>query len=495
MPIFDVRFGGVPTLGATQILGNSTVSSSSYVSYLRQPLACRFPWFSRTKMLLLVLGLLAGSFALSHAPTVVASNNPGIPLYLHQLPNNVTISGVQTTHVLNTTTLWDGTAESPNLRYNVFNFTLYPALTSALTSIGPGSIVLWVTVSGAPGSLNATIYDASAAGQLAVVSTSAVITLNSSPTVPYKETLGFNINLTFTQASTIKLSVTVFRVSQLYVWYDSASYSSALVMPVSNIPTVNLVETFTANFTAQTSFSLNWTTPQRIVFLTVHVADPFGAYHVANANVTITGPGSTTVFSAAGSSLTTNPAAPEKLFAASWPYSTSLPNGTYVVSATANDTAGDQASSTVNIYLTSISGSGQPSNPPPISPPNPPNSSFPSIYWLIAAALITALIGALLAFLLFARKRRVLCSKCHARVDPKLEKCPFCGNQLAHPKGTEEPASLRATQQPSLSPPSEIGDPRVSSPAPGSTLTPPKESPKTMTTNDEAPSPKEKPHQ
>src|SRR5438876_7362870 len=423
-------------------------------------------------MLLLILGLLAAIFALSHAPTVAASNNPAVPLYLHHLPGNVTVSGLQTSQILNTTTLWGGTTKSPNLRYNVLNFTLYPVLTSVLTSIGPGSIVLWVTVSGAPGSLNATIYDASAAGQLAVVSTSAVITLNSSPTVPYKETLGFNINHTFTQSSTIKLSVTVFKVSQLYVWYDSASYSSALVIPVSNIPTVNLIETFNANFTSQSSFSLNWTTPQRIVFLTVHVADPFGAYHVANANVTITGPGSTTVFSAAGSSLTTNPAAPEKLFAASWPYSASLPNGTYVVSATANDTAGDQASSTVNIYLTSISGSGQPSNPPPISPPNPPNGSFPSIYWLITAALITALIGALLAFLLFARKRRVLCSKCHARVDPKLEKCPHCRNPLTPPTGSEEPATLQTTQQ-SLNPPGNTNSPSASSTPAGSSLTPP----------------------
>ena len=402
----------------------------------------------------------------------------------------MTVSGLQTSQILNTTTLWGGTAKSPNLTYNVFNFTLYPVLTSALTSIGPGSIVLWVTVSGAPGSLNATLYDASAAGQLAVVSTSAVITLNSSPTVPYKETLGFNINHTFTQSSTIKLSVTVFKVSQLYVWYDSASYSSALVIPVSNIPTVNLIETFNANFTSQTSFSLNWTTAQRIVFLTVHVADPFGAYHVANANVTITGPGSTTVFSAAGSSLTTNPAAPERLFAASWPYSTNLPNGTYVVSATANDTSGDQASNVVNIYLTSVSGSAQPSNPPPTSPPNPPDNSFPSIYWFIAAPLITALIGALLAFLLFARKRRVLCSKCHARVDPKLEKCPFCGNQFAHPKGTEGTTSLQATPHPILNPPSNIVVQTANSTAFSSSPASPEKIAKTGMTNDEAPIPK-----
>ncbi len=447
-------------------------------------------------MLLLVLCLLAGSFVISHTPAVAASDNPGIPLYLHHLPGNVTVSGLQTSQVLNTTTLWGGTAKSPNLRYNVFNFTLYPVLTSALTSIGPGSIILWVTVSGAPGSLNATIYDASAAGQLAVVSTSAVITLNSSPTVPYKETLGFNINHTFTQSSTIKLSVTVFKVSQLYVWYDSASYPSALVIPVSNIPTVNLIETFNANFTAQTSFSLNWTTPQRIVFLTVHVADPFGAYDVANANVTITGPGSTTVFTATGSSLTTNPAAPEKLFAASWAYSTNLPNGTYVVSATANDTSGDQASNAVNIYLTSISGSGQPSNPPPTSPPNPPNGSFPSIYWLIAAALSTALIGALLAFLLLARKRRVLCSKCHARVDPKLEKCPFCGNLVGHPNGPVDLANQQATPQLTLGSSGGGGNTSANSPPATASLPPKDQIPKPpVTTKEEIMTGKEKPNQ
>jgi len=427
---------------------------------------------------------------LANVSTVRASNNPGIPLYLHQLSGNVTVSGIQTSEVMNTTTLWGGSAKSPNLRYNVFNFTLYPTLTSPLTSIGPASIVLWITVSGAPGSLNATIYDANAAGQLAVVSTSAVITLNSSPTVPYKEILGFNINHTFTQSSTIKLSLTVFKVSQIYVWYDSANNPSALVIPVSNIPTVNLIETFNANFSSTTNFSLNWTISQRIIFLTVHVADPFGAYHVANATVTITGPGSITVFTASGSSLTTNPAAPEKLFAASWPYATNLPNGTYVVSATANDTAGDQASGTTNILLTSITGPPQPPNPPPT---NPPGISFPTIYWLIAGGLIGALIASLLAFLLLTRRRRAACPKCHAKVDPKLEKCPYCGNQLALLKGSREPASSIVDQHPTLSPGTDNG---ISSLTPPTTTPSPTTSDKTSTTaatSDIALSPEEKP--
>ena len=431
------------------------------------------------------------AFLATHTPSVSASTSPGIPLYLHHLPGNVTVSGVQTSQVLNTTTLWGGTSVGPNLRYNVFNFTLYPALTSALTSIGPGSIVLWVTVSGSPGSLNATVYDANAAGQLAVVTTSQVITLNSSPNTPYKLTLGFNINHTFSQSSTIKLSMTVFRVSQLYVWYDSASFSSAVTIPVSNIPTVDLIDTFDANFTSQTSFSLNWTAPQRIVYLIIHVADPFGAYHVANATVTITGPGSTTVFTGVGSSLTTNPAAPSKLFAVSWPYSTNLPNGTYVVSAAANDTARDQASNTGNIYLTSISGSPQPSNPPPTSPPNPPNSSFPSIYWLIAGALITVLLGGLLAFLFLTKRRRVLCSKCRAKLDPKLEKCPHCGNILEHPKGPTEQLTSPAAQQPTLNPSGSSGQNASSTIGPASPSTQDKP-PNPVATHDEAGSGKEK---
>ncbi len=431
------------------------------------------------------------AFLATHTPSVSASTSPGIPLYLHHLPGNVTVSGVQTSQVLNTTTLWGGTSVGPNLRYNVFNFTLYPALTSALTSIGPASIVLWITVSGAPGSLNATVYDANAAGQLAVVTTSQVITLNSSPNVPYQVTLGFNINHTFSQSSTIKLSMTVFRVSQLYVWYDSPSYPSALTIPVSNIPTVNLIDTFDANFTSQTSFSLNWTTPERIVYIIIHVADPFGAYHVANATVTITGPGSTTVFTGVGSSLTTNPAAPSKLFAVSWPYNTDLPNGTYVVSTAANDTAGDQASNTGNIYVTSISGSPQPSNPPPTNPPNPPNSSFPSIYWLIAGALITALLGALLAFLLLTKRRRVLCSKCRAKLDPKVEKCPHCGNILEHPKAPTEQLTSQTAQQQTLNLASSSAQNANSSISPASPSTQDKPQ-NPVATHDEAGSGKEK---
>jgi hypothetical protein len=295
-----------------------------------------------------------------------------------------------------------------------------------MTSIGSGSITLWITVNGASqGSVNATIYEDNAAGQVAVVASSAIVRNSTSPNTPYQVTLGFLTNHVFSQSSTIKLSLTALRVSQLQVFYDSAAYPSVLLLPVSNIPRVSLIQTFDWTFALKTSFSLNWTVSQRVVFLTVHVADPFGAYHVVNDTVTITGPGSTIVFSGVGSSLTTSPGAPEKLFAVNWPYAASLPAATYAVSSTANDTAGDQDTNTVNISLTAST--SPPAQPPPTTPPT--GSGFP--YVTIATGAFLGLLALLLGFLFLTRRRRVKCAKCGARVDGKAEKCSVCGNPLS----------------------------------------------------------------
>ncbi len=395
----------------------------SLTDELRLTIRSRRFQFSRS--LLILLALVLASIAASHLPYPVrGASSTTVPLYLHHLPGNVSVSGFQTSQVLNTTTLWGGNGVSPNLRYNVLNLTLYPLLTSSMTSIGSGSITLWITVNGAnAGSVNATIYEANAAGQVAVVASSATVRNSTSPNTAYKVTLGFSTNHVFSQSSTIKLSLTAFRVSQLQVYYDSAAYPSVLLLPVSNIPRVSLIQTFDWTFALKTSFSLNWTVSQRVVFLTVHVADPFGAYHVANDTVTITGPGSTIVFSAVGSSLTTDLAAPEKLFALSWAYASSLPAGTYVVSSTATDTAGDQDTNTVNVGLTA---SSSPPAQPPTQPPT--GSGFP--YVTIATGAFLGLLALLLGFLFLTRRRRVKCAKCGARVDGKPERCPVCGNLL-----------------------------------------------------------------
>ena len=383
----------------------------------------------------MLLALILGGIATSHLPYPVrGANNATVPLYLHHLPGNVSVSGFQTSQVLNATTLWGGNGVSPNLRYNVFNLTLYPVLTSSMTSIGSGSITLWITVNGAnPGSMNATIYDANAAGQVAVVSSSVAVTNSTSPNVPYKVTLNFLTNHIYSQSSTIKLSLTAFRISQLQVYYDSVAYPSVLLLPVSNIPRVSLIQTFDWTFALKTSFSLNSTVSQRVVFLTVHVADPFGAYHVANDTVTITGPGSTTVFSGVGSSLTTNPGAPEKLFALNWPYAASLPAATYVVSSTANDTAGDQDTNTVNVSLTA-------STSPPTQPPSGQQPQFP--YVTIATGAVLGLLALLLGFLFLTRRHRLKCTKCGARVHGNVDKCPVCGNPLS--------SSLPSNSKPTL---------------------------------------------
>ncbi len=352
----------------------------------------------------------------------MAVNNQSVQLYLHHLPANVSVSGFQTQQVLNATSLWDGLFLTPNLRYTLSNFTLYPSLASSLTSSGAGSISLWATVTGAnPGTVNATIYEANGAGQVAVVTSSVVVTNSTSPNIPYEITFNFNINHTFTQSSALILSLKAARVSQLYVYYDSAAYPSAILLPVLNVPRISLVETFDWALNPQKRFSLNWTASQRVVFNSIHVADPFGAYHVANATVSITGPGSSQVYSGLANSLTTNPGDPERIFGLNWPYAQNTPPGNYTVSVMAYDMSGNQALGSAGMTLYNT-------NSPPGQPPGQPSNPYQQ-YIFIAIGL--AGLGALLLGLLLYRRRRAKCPKCGARFGGKLDKCPSCGN-LVH---------------------------------------------------------------
>lgn len=345
-----------------------------------------------------------------------------VPLYLHRLPANVTVAGTQTKQVLNTTSLWGGFFTTPNLRYTLFNFTLYPALALDLVSSGAGSIRLWVTVSGAPGTLNATVYDVSAAGQVAVVTTSTGVTNSTDPQTPYEVVIPFSLTHSFSQSSTIRLSLTATKIAQLYAYYDSALYPASVTLPVMNVPSVSLVELFDWTLNRETRFSLNWTEAQRVVFMNIHVADPFGAYNVANATVTIIGPGSVQVFSGPANAFSASPGAPEKLFGLNWPYLNTAHPGNYTVSILASDYAGNQAtgSSAFKLVFTTP-------QPPVLQPPGP-EAQPTLLYGLLGLGLGFGLLLFLLAFMLF--RRRVKCPKCGTRVSNKLVQCPKCGSPL-----------------------------------------------------------------
>ncbi len=394
------------------------------------PLGTR--WARILKLMVLVCIILLSSVALYNLPNrVQAAAGQTVPLYLHRLPANITVAGALTSRVLNTTTLWGGPFTSPNLRYTIFNFTLYPELALDLQSTGSGSIRLWVTVSGAPGTLNATVYDVSAAGQVAVVTTSIGVANSTSPTTPYAVAIPFSMNHVFSQSSTIKLALTAARVGQLYLWYDSGAYPAAIILPTSNVPSIPSIGLRNYALNQSTRFSLNWTDTQRIVLVIVHVDDPFGAYSIANATVTILGPGSSQVYTGVASPFTTPPGAPEKLFALNWAYPQTAQPGNYTVSALAYDTAGNQALGSQVLTLYSTTSQQPPGQQPPETLPL-------FLFALIGSGLALGLAALLLVFLFF--RRRAKCPKCGARVSQKLSQCPKCGSPLEPSSQASSPA-------------------------------------------------------
>ncbi len=369
--------------------------------------------------------LLAAAVSTSIIFPASAANNQDVSLYLHRLPGNVTVSGVTTREIINATTQWNGQSLTSNLRYARYNFTLYPALALNLQSTGTALLDLWITVTGAPGSLNATLFELNALGEEAVVTSSVNVANSTDPQTPYRIILSLALNRAFSASSTLKVELRASRISQLFVYYDSPSYASRLTLPTSGVPQVSRIDTFDWSLVSATSFSLNWTASQRTVYAVVHVSDPFGAYHVKNATFTILDPSSQTVSSGSASVLSTSPGFPEELFGLTLAYDSNYQTGNYTVSVRAFDWSENQAlgSSQFRIYSTSQPPGQQPPSNPPTNPP-----SFPFELILIPLALIAA--GLLLGFLLYSRVRHDRCTKCGARIKKSMDKCPACGQPV-----------------------------------------------------------------
>jgi hypothetical protein len=194
-------------------------------------------------------------------------------------------------------------------------------------------------------------------------------------------------------------------------------------LPVSNVPQVTLIETYDSALARQTGFSLNWTESQRVVFVTIRVADPFGAYHIANATFSLTDPDSMLEDSGLASPFTSTPGSPGRLFGFIWSYDgTSMP-GNYTISVTAYDLSNNFASGMgqFNMYYVG-------STPPPGSQPGGPDAYS----WLFLPLLGVIAGAGLLGFLAYNRSRHAKCAKCGASFNRKLTRCPTCGTEITH---------------------------------------------------------------
>jgi len=228
--------------------------------------------------------------------------------YFHYLDTPVSVAGLQTKYVMNTTK-WFKFPTQQEAYANSFykpigqpkiaiDFYLYPNLAGPVTINGTWQVFVWVngsaykpagftlqfkeiTVAGA------TLWDS---GQINPTVTSSVGAYIDVPVYNYN--LSTPLNHAFNTDTTIHMKVEVNAGSSAdtRIWYDSALFPSKVILPVEDYAKPLSVKTYAVDNSETDLFYYNWSASQRKVVVRANVTDPFGGYDIYKVNMTILDP-------------------------------------------------------------------------------------------------------------------------------------------------------------------------------------------------------------
>jgi hypothetical protein len=264
----------------------------------------------------LSLALLSG---LQTQTAHALSSNPSarnVTLYWHYATTQVSVGGIQTNYVLNSTSQFDLQTQQAARQYSfykasglssiVVDFYAYPNLAGPAILNGTWQVFVSMNSSG----YHPTIFNldfreyqlgsgtaAWDSGQINPVITSSVGSYVDVPIYSYNLTTPTTIAHTFAQGSTIDVSVSVNdgAAADSRIWYDSPSYQSKVILPVVNPGQPSKIWTNNPAGAVRNSFPLGSQTIQ----VSTNVTDPFGGYDLnataigmkeAPVTLTVTGP-------------------------------------------------------------------------------------------------------------------------------------------------------------------------------------------------------------
>jgi hypothetical protein len=225
--------------------------------------------------------------------------------YFHYLDVPVSVAGVQTHYVMNTTRLFQAynnsvlkTIGQPKL---LVDFYLYPPFAGPVAINGTWQVFLWVNGSALkPCTWNIQFFEVDPGGANVWDSGNLSPEVVGGPTglpgyidVPvYCYNLSAPVDHTFNPGNTIVVETTINAgaTEECRVWYDSVSYPSKVILPCTDYARPVSVKTYDVNYAETTMFQHNWTENRRKVVVQANVTDPFGGYDIYNVNVTILNP-------------------------------------------------------------------------------------------------------------------------------------------------------------------------------------------------------------
>jgi len=282
--------------------------------------------------------------------------------YFHYSDLPVSVAGIQTHYVMNTTRLFKFATQKAAFQNSfykpigqpkiVVDFYLYPNLAGPVTVSGRWQILIWVNASAyKPAGFTIQFKEIAVGGSVLWDSLAINPTVTSS-VGSYIDAPVYNYNLTstplshkFSPGTTLLVEVTVNAGSSAdtRIWYDSPFYPSKVILPAQDYARPASVKTYDVNGTETNEYSVFWNESQRKVIVHANVTDPFGGYDIYMVNVTIQDPAGQSIvdnvnMTRIGDGLWTIHYS--ILYETVWSYPITAPSGNYTVTVSVIDNNG-----------------------------------------------------------------------------------------------------------------------------------------------------------
>jgi len=254
-----------------------------------------------------VLLALPPAISVDQASTSSTRSKP-LHFYFHYVKAPVSVAGIQTHYVMNTTRWFKFLTQEEAYAYSsykpvglpkiVVDFYLYPNLAGPVTIDGTWQVFLWVNGSAyKPCGFSVGFREITVGGQTlwdsGMLSPTVTSDISDHIDVPiYCYNLSTPLTHTFNAGSTIQVEVTINpgASAECRVWYDSPLYPSKVILPCQDYARLSSVKTYDVNYAETNMFSVSWSKDQRRVIVRANVTDPFGGYDIYMGNLTIFDP-------------------------------------------------------------------------------------------------------------------------------------------------------------------------------------------------------------
>jgi len=228
--------------------------------------------------------------------------------YFHYTDVPVTVAGLQTKYVMNTTRWFRFLTQEEamtNSFYKPFglpkivvDFYLYPNFAGTVTLNGTWQVFIWANSSAYKPTTFAVAFKEITEGGITLWDSGIITPTVTSSIGSYIDVPVYNYNLstplthTFNAGTTLLIAVEVNTgaAADTRIWYDSPLYPSKAILPAEDYARPVSIKTYTVDDSETTLFYYNWTESERKVTVRANVTDPFGGYDIYRVNTTIFDP-------------------------------------------------------------------------------------------------------------------------------------------------------------------------------------------------------------